>query len=121
VRFDTKNVEALQTMREPQKGADLVQYVAAVNRMRSSIPNYSNFVYPLQAVLAKMFEDKSHRTKEDSAVVFLPHTWEPEEQASFRDMQAAIMESMTLKFPDPGKRICVLTDASDLFYSALAT
>jgi hypothetical protein len=31
VRFDPKNMEALQTMQEPQSGADLVQYVAAVN------------------------------------------------------------------------------------------
>jgi hypothetical protein len=39
VRFDPKNMDALQTMYEPQNGADLVQYVAAVNWMRSSIPN----------------------------------------------------------------------------------
>jgi hypothetical protein len=31
VRFDPNNMEALQTMQEPQNGADLVQYVAAVN------------------------------------------------------------------------------------------
>jgi hypothetical protein len=31
VRFDPKNMEALQTMHQPQNGADLVQYVAAVN------------------------------------------------------------------------------------------
>jgi hypothetical protein len=31
VRFDPKNMEALQTMQEPQDGADLVRYVAAVN------------------------------------------------------------------------------------------
>jgi hypothetical protein len=31
VRFDPKNIQALQTMQEPQNGADLVQYVAAVN------------------------------------------------------------------------------------------
>jgi Reverse transcriptase (RNA-dependent DNA polymerase) len=31
VRFDPKNMEALQTMQEPQNGADLVQYVEAVN------------------------------------------------------------------------------------------
>jgi hypothetical protein len=29
VRFDPKNMEALQTKQEPQNGADLVQYVAA--------------------------------------------------------------------------------------------
>jgi hypothetical protein len=31
------------------------------------------------------------------------------------------MESMTLAFPDPDKRICVLTDASDRFYAGLVT
>jgi hypothetical protein len=47
-------MEALQTMHEPQNGADLVQYVAAVNWMRSAIPNYSKRVAPLQAALAKV-------------------------------------------------------------------
>jgi hypothetical protein len=47
VRFDPKNMEALQAMMEPQNGADLVQYVAAVKWMRSAIPNYSKCVAPL--------------------------------------------------------------------------
>jgi Reverse transcriptase (RNA-dependent DNA polymerase) len=63
VRFDPKNMEAPQTMQELQKTAYLVQYVAAVNRMRSAIPNYSKRVARLQAALAKLFEDKSRRTK----------------------------------------------------------
>jgi hypothetical protein len=47
IRFDPKNMEALQTMHEPQNGTDLVQYVAAVNWMRSTIPNYSKLVAPV--------------------------------------------------------------------------
>jgi hypothetical protein len=39
VRFDPKNMEALQTTQQPQNGADLVLYVAAVNWMRSAITN----------------------------------------------------------------------------------
>jgi hypothetical protein len=31
VRFDPKNMKALQTIQELQNGADLVQFVAAVN------------------------------------------------------------------------------------------
>jgi hypothetical protein len=31
------------------------------------------------------------------------------------------MESMTLAFPDPDNRICVLTDDSDRFYAGLVT
>jgi RNase H-like domain found in reverse transcriptase len=78
-------------------------------------------VAPLQAALAKVFEDKSRRTKKAAAAVSLLHLWGPEEQAAFKDLQAAIIESMTLAFPDPYKRICVLTDASDRFYAGLVT
>jgi hypothetical protein len=56
LHFDPKNIEALQTMQQPQNGADLVQYVAAVNWVRNAIPNYSKRVAPLQAALAKVLE-----------------------------------------------------------------
>jgi RNase H-like domain found in reverse transcriptase len=69
-------------------------------------------VAPRQAALAKVFEGKNRR-----CYTF----WGPEEQAAFKDLQAAIMDSMTLAFPDPDKRICVLTDASDRFYAGLVT
>jgi RNase H-like domain found in reverse transcriptase len=114
-------MEALQTMQEPQNGADLVQYVATVNWMRSAIPNYLKRVAPLQAALAKVFESKIRRTKKDEAAVLLIHLWGSEEQSAFKDLQATIMESMPLAFPDPDKRICVLTNASDRFYAGLVT
>jgi RNase H-like domain found in reverse transcriptase len=89
--------------------------------MRSAIPNYSKRVAPLQASLAKVFEGKSRRTKKAAAAVSLRYLWGPEAQSAFKDLQAAIMESVTLAFPDPDKRICVLTDASDRFYAGLVT
>jgi hypothetical protein len=85
VHFDPKIMEALQTMQEPQNGADLVQYVPAVNWMRSAIPNYSKRVAPLQAAQAKLFEGKSRRTNKAAAAVSLLHLWGPEEQAAFKD------------------------------------
>jgi hypothetical protein len=69
LRFDPKNMEALQTTQEPQNSADLVQYVAAVNWMRRAIPNYSKRVAPLQAALAKVLDGKSRRTKKAGAAV----------------------------------------------------
>jgi hypothetical protein len=72
-------MEALQTMQEPQNGADLVQYVAAVNWMRSAIPNYSKRVAPLQAAPVKVFEGKIRKTKIAAASVSLLELWGPEE------------------------------------------
>jgi hypothetical protein len=94
VRFDPNNIKVLQTMQEPQNGADFIQYDAAVNWMLSAIPNYSKRVAPLQAALAKVFESKSRRTKKAAFAVSLLHFWGPEEQADFKDLQAAIMKSM---------------------------
>jgi RNase H-like domain found in reverse transcriptase len=75
----------------------------------------------LQASPAKAFEAKSRRTKKSAAAVSLLHLWGPEKQAAFKDLQAAIMESITLAFQDPNNRICVITNASDLFYAGLVT
>jgi phosphate uptake regulator len=68
-----------------------------------------------------MIEGKSLRTKKSAAAVLLLHLLEPEAQAAFKDLQAAITELMTLAFPDLDKRICILTDASDRFYAGLVT
>jgi hypothetical protein len=60
-------------------------------------------VAPLQAALAKVFKGKSRMTKKAAAAVSLLHLWGPDEQVAFKDLQAAIMDSMTLAFPDPEK------------------
>jgi hypothetical protein len=89
--------------------------------MRSAIPNYSKRVAFLQAALAKVFGGKSRRTKKSAAAVSLLHLWGPEEKVAFKDLQAAIMESMTLTFSDPDTRICVLKDSPDRSYAGLVT
>jgi hypothetical protein len=60
-------------------------------------------VVPLKAAPAKVIEAKSHRTKKTGAAESLLHFWGPDEQAAFKYLQAAIMQSMTLEFPDPEK------------------
>jgi hypothetical protein len=107
IYFDPKNMKVLQTMCEPQNGADLVQYVAAVNWMRSAILNDSRRI-EFQAILAKVIYGKRRRTKKAAAAVSLLHLWGPEEQTAFKDLQAAIMEAMTLASTDPDKRTYVL-------------
>jgi hypothetical protein len=90
--------------------------------MRSAIPNYSTRVAVLKAALVKAFEGTSRRTiKKAAAAVSLVHTWGLKEQETFKDLQSAIMESMTLALQDPYNRICVLTDDSDRFNDGLVT
>jgi hypothetical protein len=60
-------------------------------------------VASLQEALAKVFEDKIRRTKKAAAAVSLLHLGGAEEHAAFKYLQAAIMESISLAFPDPDR------------------
>jgi hypothetical protein len=98
-----------------------VQYVAAVNWMRSAIPNFAERVSPLQAVLNKVFDGKTRRTKKAARAVALEQLWGDGAREAFKDIQTVIADSMTMAYPDPSKRICVLTDASERFYAGIVT
>jgi hypothetical protein len=86
--------------------------------MRRTIPN-TRSVWPLFKQYWQKNEGKRRRAKKIAVAVSLLHLWGLEEQAAFKDFLEAIMKSMTLAFPGSGKRICVLTDASDRFYAGL--
>jgi RNase H-like domain found in reverse transcriptase len=42
-------------------------------------------------------------------------------EKAFRQVQEYILTLMTTAHPDPTKRVCVFTDASDAFYSGMIT
>ena len=47
VRFDPRRVQALHDMALPVTGADLQQFVCALNWMRTSIPSFATLISPL--------------------------------------------------------------------------
>jgi RNase H-like domain found in reverse transcriptase len=49
------------------------------------------------------------------------HTTRTECEKAFRSLQEDILTLMTTAHPDPSKRVCVFTDASDAFYSGIIT
>jgi RNase H-like domain found in reverse transcriptase len=45
--------------------------------------------------------------------------WTSTCEKAFRGLQEDILTLMTTAHPDPSKRVCVFTDASDTFYSGM--
>jgi RNase H-like domain found in reverse transcriptase len=121
VLYDPEGMAALQNMEEPKTGGDLVQYMANVNWMRSAIQRFAERVSPLQAVLKNVFDGKTRRTKKAARAVALEQLWGDGAREAFKDIQSVIADSMTMAYPDPSKRICVLTDASERFYAGIVT
>jgi hypothetical protein len=57
VRYDPRTISTLQHMGTPQNGGDLVQYVAALNWMRSSLPLFAEKAAPLQDLLEVVYKE----------------------------------------------------------------
>jgi hypothetical protein len=56
VRYDRRTMSTLQHRGTAQNGGDLVQYVAALNWMRSSLPVFAEKVAPLQDLLEVVYK-----------------------------------------------------------------
>jgi RNase H-like domain found in reverse transcriptase len=121
VRNDPRTMSALQQMGTPQNGGDLVQYVAALNWMRSSLRLIAEKAAPLQDILEVVYKEAKGRTKKKATSVSLEGRWTKTCEKAFRQLQEDILTLMTTAHPDPKQRICVFTDASDAFYSGMIT
>jgi hypothetical protein len=108
-------------MGTPQNGGDLVQYVAALNWMRSSLPLFAEIAAPLQDLLEVLYNEAKGRTKKKATSVSLEGRWTKMCEKAFRQLPDDILILMTTAHPDPKQRICVFTDASDEFYSGMIT
>jgi RNase H-like domain found in reverse transcriptase len=98
-----------------------VQYVAALNWMRSSIPLFAEKVAPLQDLLELVYKEAKGRTKKRAPSVSLDGRWSQTCEKAFRQLQEDILALMATAHPDPKQRFCVFTDVSDAFYSGMIT
>jgi RNase H-like domain found in reverse transcriptase/Reverse transcriptase (RNA-dependent DNA polymerase) len=121
VRYDPRTISTLQHMATPQNGGDLVQYVAALNWIRSSLPLFAEKAAPLQDLLEVVYKEAKGQTKKKATSVSLERRWSTMCVKAFRSLQEDILALMTTAHPDPSKHVCVFTDASDAFYSGMIT
>jgi hypothetical protein len=61
MRYDSRTMSTLQNMGTPQNRGDLVQYVAALNWMRSSLPLFAEKAAPLQDLLEVVYKEAKGR------------------------------------------------------------
>jgi hypothetical protein len=59
-RLDPSRLETLRQMKRPTKAGDLLQFNCATNWMRSSIPNYSQTMSPLQELMETVYKGKAN-------------------------------------------------------------
>jgi RNase H-like domain found in reverse transcriptase/Reverse transcriptase (RNA-dependent DNA polymerase)/Integrase core domain/Integrase zinc binding domain len=122
VKFDPSRIQGLLDMPPPSSGSDLQQFVCALNWMRMAIPAYTELLSPLHTLLEAVYARSGKRTKvAASRIQLLDVGWSSDHLRVFKSCQTALAHATTLAHPSSAKRLCLYTDASQDFWSAIAT
>jgi hypothetical protein len=117
IRHDPARIQALQDLSAPTTGADLLQFVCAVNWMRLSIPAHNRIVEPLRQALERVYQVAHGRTKRKAANVLLADIgWGQAEDVALAEAKEALSSVVALAHPDPTKLLCVFADASEEYW-----
>ncbi|KAF0722457.1 hypothetical protein Ae201684_018400 [Aphanomyces euteiches] len=101
VRHDPARVEALQQLSPPKTGAELQQYVCAINWMGVSIPGFNALVQPLTEILERVYSAAGGKRNKQSIVGI-----------NLEDSSC---------HPDPAQRVCVFADAFECHWGSVIT
>ena len=120
--MDPTKVSALQEWDTPQTAGELCQFVNCLRWMSNSIPQFAKRSSILVDVLEEAYKRSGRRTKRSIQNIKLQTlSWGKMHTEAFKDLQDTIRNSVMMAFPSPDKRICVYTNASDCFWSAVIT
>ncbi|GMF45200.1 unnamed protein product [Phytophthora fragariaefolia] len=122
VKYDPERIAALQALSSPVTGQQLQQFVCALNWVRMSVPAYNKLVEPLTNFMEKVYVAGSGRKKTNVRGVQLATIgWGADEEQCLEACRGALQNALQLAHPDPEKRLCVFTHASDLHWGAVIT
>eukprot|EP00171_Calliarthron_tuberculosum_P004595 IDg4595t1 len=120
--MDPAKTEALRDMHKPINAGELCEFVHCMRWMALAIPQFSERVAPLQAVLEAAYAKAGRRTKRAIKNIPLASlSWGTAHDATFVDLQDSLRNAVKLSYPHPGKAICVHTDASDRYWSGVVS
>lgn len=121
VRHDPDRLKALGNIPRPENAGQLLQYLASLNWMRASIPDYSRRTKLLYDLLEFAMRGKKSKKVSVANRVPIRETWTVDHDKAFEDTKVALRDIVTLAHRDPEKRMCLFTDASDDAWGAVLT
>lgn len=120
VQFHPRQYEALINMQTPKTVGALMELVHGANWMRTALPGFSKLISPLQVLLESNYV--LNKTRKKIRLANRPiSAWGDEHQQAFTCLIQAIKDQVVLATPDPQRRLCLFTDASEEFWSGVLT
>jgi len=122
VSYDPRNMSGIQEMSLPINAAELLEFVHCLQWMATAIPDFTHRIEPFRVILEEAYKISGARTKKSVQRIPLSTlSWGTEEETLFREFQLNLQEIVKLSHRDTTKTLCIYTDASDEFWSAVAT
>ena len=112
--MDPSRIEGLQDMQMPQTADELSQFMHCCRWMSLSIPEFFRRIAPLSNVIEEAHTVSGKRnTQSIKGMQLRSLSWGTEQESAFLDIQDTLRNAVKLSYPDPQKKICVFTDASE--------
>lgn len=119
IKYNPRNMQALLDMKPPKKADQLQQFIWAVNWMRNSIPEYSKTIAPLQKLMENAIKTAGKRTKRALSKIDIFGEWTTNHEDAFKNIKEKVANATSLAYPKKNFAMCLFTDASDHFWSAI--
>ena len=101
-------------MCRPQTVGELIQFLKAVNWLRTSLPWLAEVVELLRVLLEEYMEAVHRQTKRVSSNrVFAEEGWKREQVAVWSNAQGLVANTVALSHPKDGYEVLMFPDASD--------
>ena len=121
-KLDPARIADLRSMREPLTAAELAEFIYCCRWMAIAIPDFSRRVAPLTSILEKSYSISGKRTKRSIRNIKLSRlSWGPTHSTAFNSLQESLNSAVKLSYLDPQKEVCIYTDASERYWSAVVT
>jgi hypothetical protein len=104
-------------LERPKTAQQLQQFIGACNWIRSTIPNFSKEIDPLQSLLLQY--SKEPKSLKGSVLKKYQIAWDDASEFCFQWIKSLLSERVKLAHLDPDQTLCLFTDASDHFYGIM--
>ena len=109
-------------MRRPETAAELMQFLHAMNWLRTSLPRMADVVAPLRVFLEELMVGAARRTKRVAKNrVIPPESWTQDRERAWVDATDLVAHAVTLFHPRLGCQVLMFLDASECHWGSFIT
>ena len=115
-------LRGIKQMAIPINAVELWKFLHFCRWMASAIPYLQRIATPLHKILESAYQKTGRRTTRSIKNIQLSKlSWGKSHEHSVNNLQDSLREAVRLAYPKDGLTICIHTDASDSYWSAIVT